>query len=314
MIYPWGDERRFNSYSRYIKRTFGGRVQKLTIDAGFTCPNRDGSVGTGGCSFCNNDSFNPSYCTPQKTIKQQLKEGIEFHTVRYRRAEKYLAYFQAFSNTYAPLERLKEIYEQALTFPDVIGIVVGTRPDCVDDDKLNYFHELSKKYYLSIEYGVETCSNDTLKRINRGHNFEKSVWAIEQTAIRNIKVGAHFIVGLPGEDREYLLEQINTINRLPITTIKFHQLQIVKDTKMASEYEQHPDSFHFYTVDEYLILLSEMIERLSPNIVVERLTGEASPRTLIAPEWGKLRTDQLLVKFEGLLAERDTWQGKMFEG
>jgi len=313
MVYPWGDSRRYNSYSRYIKRVFGGRVQKLTLDAGFTCPNRDGTIGVGGCTYCNNDSFNPSYCNPQKSIIQQLNEGIEFHTVRYRRADNFLAYFQAYSNTYADLDYLKSIYDQALAHPKVIGIVVGTRPDCVDEKKLDYFGELAKKFYVSVEYGVESCSNQTLLNINRGHDFEKSVWAIEQTSKRGINVGAHFILGLPGENPKYIIDQVKIINTLKINTIKFHQLQIVRNTQMEIDYQNNPEDFKFYDVDEYLDLMVKIIERLNPKFVVERLTGEASPKTLIAPKWGKLRTDQLLIKFEGLMAERDTWQGKFFE-
>lgn len=313
-MYPWGDNRRFNSYAGYIKRKFGGRVQKLTIDAGFTCPNRDGSIGTGGCTYCNNNSFNPSYCTPQKTITQQLAEGIEFHAFRYRRVVKFLAYFQAYSNTYESIDKLKGLYAEALSYPNVTGLVIGTRPDCVDEAKLDFLAELSKDYYVSVEYGVESCNNSTLERINRGHSFEKSVWAIKETAKRGLNVGAHFILGLPGESDENLISQTSIISELPLTTIKFHQLQIVKDTTMELEYAKNPSSFKFFTVDEYLELLVKIVERLNPNIVIERFTGEASPQTLIAPFWGKLRTDQLLVKLEKLLEEKDTWQGKLWNG
>lgn len=311
-MYPWGDQRRFNSYAGYIKHKFGGRVQKLTIDAGFTCPNRDGSISMGGCAYCNNDSFNPSYCTPQKSIAQQLAEGIDFHMFRYRRVEKYLAYFQAFSNTYAPLSKLKELYSEALSHENVVGLVIGTRPDCVDEQKLDYLAELAKDYYVSIEYGVESCYNRTLEHINRGHNFERSVWAIEQTAKRGLNVGAHFIIGLPGESRIDLVDQTEIISKLPLTTIKFHQLQIVKNTAFALEYNKNPDLFNFFSLDEYLELMVEIIERLNPSIVIERFTGEASPDTLIAPYWGKHRTDQLLIKLEKMLEDRDTWQGKMY--
>jgi len=177
-MFPWGDTRRFNSYSGYFKRIFGGRIQKLTIDAGFTCPNRDGSLSVGGCTFCNNDAFNPSYCESVKSITQQIEEGIEFHAVRYRRADRYLAYFQAYSNTHAPLERLKQIYDEALAHPRVIGVVIGTRPDCVDADKLDYIQSLAQNHYVAVEYGLESTYNSTLERINRGHSYEKSVWAI----------------------------------------------------------------------------------------------------------------------------------------
>ncbi len=312
-MYPWGDNRRFNSYAGYIRRKFGGRIQKLTLDAGFTCPNRDGTIGTGGCSYCNNDSFNPSYCSPEKSIKQQLAEGVEFHAFRYRRVVKFLAYFQAYSNTYASVERLQELYSVALSYPNVTGLVIGTRPDCVDEEKLDYLASLAKNHYVSVEYGVESCNDITLERINRGHTFEKSLWAIDQTVIRGLNVGAHFILGLPGESVEDIIAQTKIISKLPLTTIKFHQLQIVKDTLMAKEFASNPNEFNFFTVDQYLELIVQIIERLNPNIVIERFTGEASPKTLIAPFWGKLRTDQLLVKLEKLLEEKETWQGKLWK-
>ncbi len=311
-MYPWGDQRRFNSYAGYIKHKFGGRVQKLTIDAGFTCPNRDGSISVGGCAYCNNDSFNPSYCTPQKSISQQLAEGIDFHMFRYRRVEKYLAYFQAFSNTYAPLPKLKELYSEALSHDKVVGLVIGTRPDCIDEQKLDYLAELANNYYVAVEYGVESCYNSTLERINRGHSFEKSVWAIEQTAKRGLNVGAHFIIGLPGESRNDLVNQTEVISKLPLTTIKFHQLQIVRNTAFEMKYNKNPEQFNFFSLDEYLELMVEIIERLNPSIVIERFTGEASPDTLIAPFWGKYRTDQLLIKLEKMLEDRDTWQGRLW--
>lgn len=312
MVFPWGDKRRFNSYTNYIRKTFGGRVQKLTIDAGFTCPNRDGTLGVGGCSYCNNESFSPSYCEPSKTVIQQIEEGIVFHETRYRRAENYLAYFQAYSNTYAPLSTLIKLYDEALTHPKVIGLVIGTRPDCVDDEKLNYLSALAKKYYISIEYGVESTCNKTLQRINRAHDFEKSVWAIEQTALRGINVGAHFIIGLPGESELNHLEMVNSINNLPLTSIKFHQLQIIRNTQMEVEFANHSEQFKLFSLDEYLLHLALMVERLNPAIVIERLTSESPPASLIAPKWGKLRTDQLLIKFEKMLHDLQTWQGRLF--
>lgn len=313
-VYPWGDSRRFNSYSNYFKREFGGRVQKLTIDAGFTCPNRDGTVGVGGCTYCNNDAFNPSYCNPKKSITQQIEEGIEFHAVRYRRAERYLAYFQAYSNTYAPLSKLKSLYNEALSHPKVVGLVIGTRPDCVDEEKLDYFQELNQKFYITLEYGVESCYNQTLEQINRGHTFEQSVWAIEQTNKRGIRVGAHIIFGLPGETPEQMLAEAQVLSALPIHTIKFHQLQIIKGTLMEQQYNEKPEMFKLFGMDEYFSFLADFIERLNPNFVIERFTGEAPPRYLAVPPWGNLRTDQLMVKFEKLLEERDSWQGKRYKG
>jgi len=312
MLYPWGDNRRFNSYSNYFKREFGGRVQKLTIDAGFTCPNRDGTVATGGCTYCNNDAFNPSYCTPSKSITQQIDEGIEFHAVRYRRADRYLAYFQAFSNTHASLDKLEKLYTEALANPKIIGLVIGTRPDCVDEQKLDYFQEISKKYYIALEYGVESCYNKTLELINRGHNFEKSVWAIEETHRRGIKTGAHIIFGLPGESREEMMAEAAILSKLPLNTIKFHQLQIIKGTTMELQYQQNPSMFNLFGMDEYFNFMVDFLEQLNPNFVVERFTGEAPPRYLATPPWGNYRTDQLMVMLEKILEQRNTWQGRLF--
>lgn len=312
MSYIWGDNRRFNSYSSYFKREFGGRVQKLTIDAGFTCPNRDGTVATGGCTYCNNDAFNPSYCNPSKSIAQQIEEGIAFHAVRYRRADRYLAYFQAFSNTHASLERLKELYTEALVNSKIIGLVIGTRPDCIDEQKLDYFQELSEKHYIALEFGVESCYNKTLNSINRGHTFEKSVWAIEETHKRGIKTGAHIIFGLPGETRQEMMAEVAILSKLPLNTIKFHQLQIIKGTAMELQYQQNPAEFNLFGMEEYLNFMVDFLEQLNPNFVVERFTGEAPPRYLATPPWGNYRTDQLMVMLEKILEQRDTWQGRLF--
>ena len=242
-MHPWGHQRRFNSYAEYFKKEFGGRVQKLAIDAGFTCPNRDGSKGKGGCTYCDNNAFNPSYCHPGKSIRQQIEEGIEFHARRYRRAFRYLAYFQPYSNTYAPLEKLKEIYAQALSFPEIAGLVIGTRPDCIDGEKLEYFRKLADSHYIMLEYGLESCYNHTLKRINRGHTFEDSVAALEMTSQAGLKTGAHLIFGLPGESREEMMLEAEILSSLPVSNIKFHQLQIIKNTRMASEFKEMPEDF-----------------------------------------------------------------------
>ncbi len=312
-IYSWGDERRFNAYSNYFKKEFGERIQKVSIDAGFTCPNRDGTLGSGGCTYCNNEAFNPSYCKASKSVTQQVREGIEFHKKRYRRANKYLAYFQAYSNTYAPLENLEKIYDEALNIPGIIGLVIGTRPDCIDREKLDYLCDLSKKFFVLIEYGVESCYNKTLERINRKHTFEQSVQAITETANRNIRVGAHIIFGLPGETRQQMLDEADTLSGLPLNNVKFRQLQIIKGTAMAREYLEKPEIFNLFTWDEYLDFFIEFLERLNPEFVVERFTGEAPPGLLAGPRWFMKRTDQILNLFEKRLEELDSWQGKRFK-
>jgi radical SAM protein (TIGR01212 family) len=313
MNYPWGNSRRFNAYPDYLKSIFGSRVQKVTIDAGFTCPNRDGTRGTGGCSFCSNDAFSPSYCNPGKPVRQQIKEGIEFHQKRYKSATRYLAYFQAYSNTYKSIDELKAIYNEALNEENIAGIVMGTRPDCIDDEKLDYFRELSAKIYLVLEYGIESVYNKTLYRVNRGHTFEKTIAALEKTADRGIRTGGHMIFGLPGESREETLKSAEIISTLPLNTIKFHQLQIIRGTKMADEYLDNPGNFQlFETIDEYLEFVVKYLEQLNPAIVVERIAGETPPRFNKGIHWGT-RYDQILVKLEKMLEEKDTWQGKKWE-
>lgn len=311
-VYPWGHERRFNAYSSYFRKIYGSRVQKVSIDAGFTCPNRDGTRGVGGCSYCLNDAFNPSYCLPEKSITRQIEEGIEFHGRRYSEATSYLAYFQAFSNTYAPVGRLRELYEEALSHPKVVGLIIGTRPDCIDEEKLGYLRELSEKYYVAVEYGIESCYDKTLKRINRGHTFDEAVSALKLTSEYGIRTGAHFIFGLPGESMEEMLNSSDIISGLPLHTVKFHQLQIIKGTRMEREFSEHPSDFRVFEWEEYLDFFIKFLERLNPAIVVERFTGEAPPRFLTSMRWGKKRTDQLVSLVEKRLEELDTWQGRLF--
>lgn len=312
MNFPWGHQRRFNAYAEYFKKTFGERVQKVSIDAGFTCPNRDGSLARGGCTYCNNNAFNPSYCSAEKPVSQQLSEGIEFHKVRYRRAKKYLAYFQTYSNTYSSIDKLRDIYEQALNFPEVVGLVIGTRPDCIDAEKLNYFAELANQYYIMIEYGVETVYNKTLEKINRHHTWEQSRIAIEQTAAQGLNTGAHFIFGLPGETREEMMESIEEINLLPLTTIKFHQLQIVKGTQMAKDFLSNPEKYNLFQMEEYIDFIVRFTERLNPGFIVERFTGEVPPRFHAGPNWGIIRNDQVNHLIEKKMDELNTWQGRLY--
>jgi radical SAM protein (TIGR01212 family) len=313
MVYPWGHNRRFNAYSNYIRTLFGYRVQKVSIDAGFTCPNRDGTKGTGGCTFCNNNAFNPSYCNPRKTIKQQIIEGIQFHEKRYKTAHKYLAYFQAYSNTYKPVGELADIYSQALETDKIVGIVVGTRPDCIDEEKLKYFKNLAGKHYVVIEYGIETFNNEILKKINRGHTFEETVDAIKKTAMKGIRTSGHMIFGLPDETKDEMLKSAKLLSRLPLNNIKFHQLQIIKNTPMAEEFSKFPSSFTVFSLDEYLDFIVEYLEYLNPSIVIERIAGETPPAYNMGEKWG-LRYDQILVELEKKLEERKTWQGRLYNG
>lgn len=310
--FPWGGSRRFNAFPDFCKKKFGTRLQKLSIDAGFSCPNRDGTLSVNGCTFCNNDAFSPSYCVPQKSVTQQINEGIAFHKVRYRHAGKYLAYFQAYSNTHAPLEKLKTLYTEALAHPDISGISIGTRPDCADEAKLNYFQELSQQYHIFLEFGIESCYDETLVRVNRGHDFKTSVQAIKASAERGIHTGVHLIMGLPGESREQMLEEADIISTLPVNSLKLHQLQIIKDTAMAKEFETDPAQFNLFEKETYIEFVIDFLERLRPDICVERLTAEVPPRFLAGPGWGLMRGDELLRQIEKRLSERDSWQGKHY--
>ena len=321
IMFPWGDNRRFNSYSSYFQREFGGRVQKISIDAGFSCPNRDGKISTGGCTFCRNDAFNPSYCLPEKSVRQQIEEGIEFHQRRYRRANSYLAYFQAFSNTYKPLDELEKLYREALSVPGIIGLVIGTRPDCINEGILEMLRNISPINPIRptgpirpiiIELGLESVYDSTLQRVNRGHDFATARHAIDLVHNYGFHCGGHFIFGLPGETREMMLHAAGIISELPLTTVKFHQLQIFKDTKMADEYLANPAVFHLFTLEDYIEFVIDFIERLNPNIVIERFAGEVPPRYLVSKPWLNLRYDQVLSLIEKRLEERNTYQGKKF--
>jgi len=301
---------RYLNYNKQIKKLFSQRVQKISINAGFTCPNRDGSKGTGGCTYCNNQTFSPEYCKPSKSVSQQMEEGIAFFHHKYA-AQYYLAYFQAYTNTYDTIENLKIIYEEALTQPNVVGLVVGTRPDCVSDELLDYFGELAKKHYVMIEYGIESTNNETLRFINRCHDFACAEKAIRDTAMRGIHTGAHIILGLPNEDRETLLSHADKLSDLPISSLKIHQLQLVKGTKMAEQFAAHPEWFHLYTVDEYADLAIDFLERLNPEIGVERFVSQSPYKLLIAPEWG-VKNFEFLRLLEKRLEERNTWQGRLW--
>ena len=302
---------RYLNYNQILKSEFDERVQKISINAGFTCPNRDGSKGEGGCTYCNNQTFIPEYCRPIKTVGQQVNEGISFFHHKYE-AQYYLAYFQSYTNTYDSLDVLKARYEQALTNPKIKGIVIGTRPDCVNERILDYFQELAKETYVMIEYGVESTLDKTLEFINRGHDYACAVESITATANRGLRVGAHLILGLPRESREEILNHANRISELPLTAIKLHQLQLVKGTVMARQYNEHPEWFSLYTANEYVDLIIDFLERMNPEIAIERFISQSPQRLLIAPDWG-LKNFEFTAKLEKRLNERNTWQGRLFK-
>lgn len=300
----------YNDLGDFLRKCFAWKVQKISINAGFTCPNRDGTKGWGGCTYCNNQTFSPEYCHTEKSVTEQLEEGVHFFSRKYPEM-KYLAYFQAYTNTYDELDSLKTKYEEALSYPGVVGLIVGTRPDCMPEALLDYFTSLSKEKFVMIEYGLESTLDKTLIRINRGHTYEESETAIRRTAERGIYTGAHLILGLPGESHEEILQHADRLSALPITTLKLHQLQLIRNTRMAKEYAEHPEEFHLYTADEYIDLVIDFIEKLNPSIVVERFVSQSPKELLIASDWG-LKNFEFTAKVNKRIAERNARQGRLF--
>lgn len=300
----------YKDYTSVLREQLNFKVQKISINAGFTCPNRDGTKGRGGCTYCNNQTFNPDYCMSGKTVGQQLEEGIRFFRHKYL-GQYYLAYFQAYTNTYAPMEELTALYEEALAYPGVAGLVVGTRPDCVNDNLLDYFEQLSHKCYVMIEYGVESTCDNTLNAINRGHTFAEAQQAIIHTAQRGIHTAAHLILGLPGEDRPTLLSHAAKLSSLPLSALKLHQLQLIRGTVMAKQYEEHPERFKLFSAEEYIDLCIDFLELLHPAIAIERFTSQSPSGLLIAPAWG-MKNHVFVAQLQRRMRERQTWQGRLF--
>lgn len=303
--------KRYLDYSSFIKSTFGERVQKISLDIGFSCPNRDGSKGYGGCTYCNNNTFNPDYCEPSKSIKQQLEEGISFFSKKYK-TQKYLAYFQAYTNTYSDLDSLKKMYEEALNIEGVIGLAIGTRPDCISEEIIDYLSFLSKKYFISLEFGVESTLNRTLEKVNRCHTFEETKKTFENCKNKGFHLGAHLIIGLPEESKEELLNHAIEISKLPIHTLKLHHLQIVKNSIMAVQYKRNPKKFDLFSSEEYIEFVSEFIGLLRPDIIIERFISETPQDLLIAPKWNNLKNFEIVAKIDKKLIEKNTWQGKFY--
>lgn len=308
--YSWGHTKRYNDFPSYFRNLFSERVQKVSVDAGFTCPNRDGTKGYGGCTYCNNKTFKPTYCNLENSVSYQVQHGIRFFEKKYK-SMRFLAYFQAFTSTWAPLENLIPLYEEALRHPKIIGLVISTRPDAVNEELLDYLAELSKRVYVMVEFGLESHLDTSLEKMNRGHAFAESVWALEQTTKRGIKNCAHLILGLPGETRSDWLEQARVISQLPVNNLKLHQLQIHKGTVMENQFRKSPENFHLFSAEEYIELVVDYLELLNPKIIVERFISQAPPEMLIAPKWG-LKNFEFVAKLEKKLKERDTWQGRLF--
>ena len=299
----------YYDYGTWIRQRFPFRVQKISVDAGFTCPNRDGRLSTGGCIYCDNRTFNPAYCQRQQSITQQLEAGKQFFAWKYPEM-KYLAYFQAYTNTYASIDHLRQLYEEALRVKDVVGIVIGTRPDCVSDELLDYLEDLNRHTFLIVEYGVESAYDETLQRINRGHSFAQSRLAIEKTHQRGILTGAHIILGLPGEDAQENLRQAPVISSLPIDILKIHQMQIIRGTRLAAEFERNP--FHIYDIDEYIRLIANYIQRLRKGLVLERFVSQSPKELLIAPHWG-LKNHEFTDLLNNYLKQHNIHQGDLSE-
>jgi len=300
----------YNDFSSFLRKYFDGKVQKISLNAGFTCPNRDGVKGKGGCTYCNNQTFNPEYCKTEKSVKEQLEEGRLFFSRKYPEM-KYLAYFQAYTNTYSELEELKRKYEDALSVDGVVGLVIGTRPDCMPDALLDYLEKLNKRTFLLVEYGIESTNDDTLRRINRGHTYADTVDTVKRTAARGILTGGHVILGLPGETHDDIVSQAARLSELPLTTLKLHQLQLIRGTKMAHEFEEHPEEFHLYEVDEYIDLVIDYVEQLRPDMVLERFVSQSPKELLIAPDWG-LKNYEFTERVKKRMREREAYQGKLY--
>lgn len=291
----------YRDFSDFLAEHFSGKIQKISINAGFTCPNRDGTVGTGGCTYCNNQTFNPSYCAPTLTVTEQLEEGKRFFARKYPEM-RYLAYFQAYTNTYGDVERLRALYEEALAVDGVVGLIIGTRPDCMPDVLLDYLESLSRRCFVLVEYGAETSHNSTLALINRCHTWEQTVDAVTRTVARGIHVGLHFIMGLPGETVDMMLQSVDALSRLPVDTVKFHQLQIIRGTRLARDIEKGLYDVPRMTVEEYIDLCAKIVRRINPAIAIERFTSQSPEELLIYPKWG-LKNYQFVNLLNGRLRD-----------
>ncbi|MBK7357264.1 TIGR01212 family radical SAM protein [Propionivibrio sp.] len=302
---------RYHAYNDWAKHEYGGRLQKVSIDAGFTCPNRDGSLGIGGCTYCNNEGFSPSYLLEQRDIFTQIDTGIEFMRRRYPKTKAFIAYFQSYSNTYDDLDALKQVYGLALSHPDIAGIAIGTRPDCLPEETLDYLAELATRTMVELEIGIESCNDDVLEECLRGHDFACTQDAIRRAAKRDLFVTGHLLLGLPLESRDSLIAGARALAALPLDALKFHQLQIVRGTRLANLYRAAPDSISLLTPESYLDAVIDMLELLPPGIKIQRLGSEVPPSVLVSPDWG-MRLFKFPAMLEAKLEARNTWQGRLY--
>lgn len=301
--------RHYNAFGQYMKDLYGQSVYKVNVDAGFTCPNRDGTVSVGGCIYCNNDSFRPNACTSAASVREQIEKGIPYLRRRYG-AEKFIVYFQPFTNTYAPVETLEKLYREALAHPGVVGLAIGTRPDCVDEEKIALLEGLATDHFILVEYGLQSIHDRTLEFINRGHDYECFKRAVAMTAERGIKIGCHLILGLPAETRDDMLAMAPELSRLPIGFMKLHQLQVIKETPLAGLYAAK--QFPTFGYEEYLSIVTEFLERLSPEIVMQRMFAAAPEDILVAPIWNRTRSE-FLIDLDSYMEERGSYQGKKYK-
>ncbi len=308
----WGHSKRYNDYPTYIKSVFGGRVQKISVNVGFSCPNRDGTKGTVGCIYCNNKTFKPGYCETDIPVKGQIEKGVKFFEKKYPDMN-YMAYFQSYTNTYAPIANLRKLYLEAIAHPKVVGLIIGTRPDCISTGILKMLKEIATDIPVTIEFGLESTSNKTLNEINRCHSWTDSVKAIEQCSLYGIDVGAHLILGLPGETHKQMLEHAHIISELPIKTLKLHQLQVIKNTQLAKRYKQNPNYVKLFNFQEYLDFVIRFIEVLNPKIIIERFVSTSPINELIAPHWNSMKNFEIVAKIEKELAKRNTFQGRLYK-
>lgn len=304
---PFGP-RRYAAYNDWVHGQYGGRVQKVSVAAGFTCPNRDGTLGTGGCTFCNNAGFTPAYLDKRESIADQIDRGLGFLRQRYPTTRRYIAYFQAYTNTYGEFARLRAVYEEALRHPEIDGLAIGTRPDCLPDEVLDYLADLARDKFIELELGVESTCDEALRKVNRGHDFQASAEAVERAAARGLFVTAHLMFGLPGESREQMLTGATRLSALPIKALKLHQLQLVRGTPLAREWQADSSCLSLFDEHEYLELLADFVERLSPRILLQRLGSEVPPQLKLAPRW-EIRLSELSPRLSALLEQRGAWQG-----